>query len=75
MKTVIYQNYDTECVYCGNYKIDPFAECFNPFVFAQVGKSNHWVITCEDCIYRNIEAQGFEYKVGVLISKIGAHSV
>ena len=55
--------------------MDPFADCFNPFVFAELGKYKYWVTNCEDCPYRIIEAQGFEYKVGVLLSKIGVNSV
>ena len=71
MKTTIYRNYDTECVYCGTLKKDPFAECFNPFVYAQLGKYSKWVVNCNGCPYMSLKAQGFEYKVGVLLSKIG----
>ena len=70
MKSIIYKNYDGGCKYCGVLKQDPFAECFNPFVYSQFGIHDYWVTNCEDCPYRDIEAQGFEYKVGVLSSKI-----
>ena len=66
MKTIVYLNYDETCSYFHFSKYDPFGYCINPLVYSIFGSKGQWVVNCNNCPYRDLVVEDFNYKVAVL---------